>query len=99
MSDFNEMQSRALKLLPGHMVEGIIRYIQRGIPMGDFGTALLSNDLMKAFDRADDMNTAAMKNWVVFLYNYAPGDCYGSPDAVRDWIAQGGLNQTTENQS
>jgi hypothetical protein len=80
-----------LQLLPEHMQAPILRWIEDGGPIGDFLTALLSNNLMEAFGRADDQNTAAMRNWVQFLYNHAPHDCYGSPDIVKAWRTRGGL--------
>lgn len=78
-------------LLPEHMRDGFRRYIEVGIPGGHFMTAVLSNDLMGAFGRADDINRAMMHNICAFLYNDAPRGCYGSPEHVKDWIAGGGL--------
>jgi hypothetical protein len=78
--------------LPGHMVGGIRRYIEHGIQPGSFLKAVLRNDFMAAFERADDMNIAYMHTWAMFLYNNAPGNCWGSPAAYDDWIARGGLN-------
>jgi hypothetical protein len=77
--------------LPGHMQESIRAYIETGHPIGHFLTALLSNDLMGAFNRADDTNIEAMRRWVVYLYNYAPGGCYGSPEKVAAWQGHSGL--------
>ena len=80
-----------LHTLPPHMHGAIVRWIERGIRPGDFLTALLSNDLMEAFGRADDQNTAAMQNWVIYLHNYAPIGCFGSPAKFQAWHEQGGL--------
>lgn len=77
--------------LPDHMKDGTRRYIERGIPGGSFLTALFSNDLLGTFQKADDINTAAMRNWASFLHNEAPGDCHGSPEYVKEWIAHNGL--------
>lgn len=78
--------------LPEHMRGGMRRYIENGIPPGSFQRAVLSNDLMGAYRKGDDINTAAMRDYAMFLYNDAPSGCYGSPAHVVDWIAQGGLN-------
>lgn len=78
--------------LPEHMRGGMRRYIENGIPPGSFQSAVLSNDLMGAYQKADDINTAAMRDYAMFLHNDAPGGCYGSPAHVEDWIKQGGLN-------
>lgn len=77
--------------LPPHMQDLARRYIEKGIPGGSFFTALVSNDLMRSFLRADDMNTAAMRTWAVFLYTEAPNACWGSPEKVRAWIDHRGL--------
>ena len=79
-------------LIPPHMVGGLKRYVLRGIPMGDFGHKLLSNDFMGAMGRADEDNARALQGWAVMFYNYVPSDCYGSPEKVKAWIAQGGLS-------
>lgn len=75
-------------LVPGHMWGAVERYFLQGIPGGSFLTALLSNDLIEAFARADDENADNMRRWAQFLYNYAPCGSYRSPEAVRDWLAQ-----------
>ena len=81
MADFR----KGLHLIPEHMVEGVVRWIEWGLPPGDFLTALLSNDLMGAFARADEQNAASMRGWAMFLYNYAPSECYGSQAKVLAW--------------
>lgn len=84
----------AASMLPQHMREGIVEYIRVGRPVGDFLTALLSNDLMAAFERADDYNTQAMREWASYLYSYAPRypvPCYGSLEIVENWKRVGGL--------
>jgi hypothetical protein len=55
--------------------------------MGGFFRALLSNDLMEAFTHADAENSLGMRGWAVFLYNYAPAPCFGSPEKVAVWYA------------
>lgn len=74
-----------LRHLPVHMHGAISRYIARGIPPGSFLTAVLSNDLMGAFGKADDDNRGALFEWVRFIYQYAPVGCHGSPEKVRAW--------------
>lgn len=75
------------ELIPQHMHMGFVRYIAYGGPRsnnGHFLRALMNNDLMGAYGRADSYNAAAIPNWVTFLYNYAPR-CYGYPDAYDQW--------------
>ncbi len=80
-----------LSTLPPRMAGAMQRYIERGFPPGSFLEAVLSNDMMGALGRADAENRAALHDYGVFLYSYAPGGCHGSPDKVRDWIKRGGL--------
>ncbi len=80
-----------LEMLPPHMRGAMQRYIERGIPPGSFLEAVLSNDLMGAYGKADDDNRAAMRDYAVFLYSYSPSGCHGSPSKVSNWISGGGL--------
>ena len=79
--------------LPPGMVGGAQRYIEHGIKPGDFLCRVFSNDLVGAYSRADNINTAAMRTWAAFLYNEAPRGCWGSEEAMADWIKAGGLNK------
>jgi len=65
-------------------------YIEHGIMTGGFLTAVMENDLVEAFARADSINTEWMREWAFFLYN-APGECWGSPEKVKAWKVRGGL--------
>ena len=82
--------------LPAHMQDGMRLYIERGIPPGSFQRAVLSNDLLEAFRRADDVNSHAMRSYAVFLACQAPCGCLGSQDHVKEWIARGGMEGLTE---
>lgn len=75
-------------LVPPHMWGAVERYFVQRIPPGNFLTALLCNDLMAAFGRADDINAANMRQWCQFLYNYAPAGSYGSPERVAAWLGE-----------
>jgi hypothetical protein len=79
-------------LIPNYMREGLQMYIERGIPPGDFLTAVLCNDFMNAVGRADGNNREILHLYAQFLHNYAPIDCYGSPDKYVTWCKQGGLD-------
>ena len=71
-----------------YMQDGVDRYLTHGVPPGSFLTALFSNDLKLAFGKADDANTAAMREWVGFMYNDMPSPSQGSPENVQAWIAR-----------
>lgn len=76
-------------LIPTHCQESLSDYILYGAPVGSFLTAVLSNDLRGATAKADDDNLPALRGYVVFLYNYASGDCWGSPQKHLDWLQRG----------
>lgn len=71
-----------------YMADGVRRYIESRIPPGHFLTAVICNDLKEAFARADDSNSAAMRDWVRWFYNEAPSGCWGSRQAMTDWMQQ-----------
>lgn len=78
-------------LIPGYMTGGLRRYIENGIAPGSFLSAVLRNDLQEAVSCADDTNRYILHNYIKFLYNYAPPDCYGSEHAYSRWVEKGGL--------
>jgi len=79
---------KAYELLPDYMVGAVIRYFNNHLPPGDFLTAVFSNDLMEAVGRADDINKRYLPEYIMWLYNYAPGrpNGWGSPEAVKAWL-------------
>ncbi len=79
------------KWVPDHMRAGMARYVVLGILPGGFLRAVLSNDLMEAGRAADDENRRRLFDYVMFLINYAPSDCYGSADAMQAWASRGGM--------
>lgn len=83
------LRGRALHLdVPHHLIDGLVAYVSSGRPPGDFLRAVLENDLKEAFGRADDESAAGMKAIMMWLYNYTPGVCYGSPAKVSHWLNQ-----------
>lgn len=77
--------------VPGHMHDGIMRYINHGEPnLGGFLMAFLDNDLKQAFARADTINAHNMVHIVSWFWNEAPSDCWGSKERREAWQAKGG---------
>ena len=74
--------------LPEHMREAARAYVEHGRPPGDFLTAVLCNNLVEAAGRADEENQRALFAWAGWLHNEVPMDAWGSPEKVREWIAQ-----------
>lgn len=77
--------------LPAHMQDAMRRYVEHGIQPGSFLTAVLSNDLIDAMRRADDVNLHALPAYGRFLINEAPCGCFGSPETFQAWCKSGGL--------
>lgn len=72
-------------LIPEHMRRSLRRYIEQGAPVGDFLFAVLSNKLADAYGKADEVNTAAMFQWVQWLWMECPSPAWGSPEKVLAW--------------
>ena len=84
--EIQEMIEQGRHLIPDYMWGGVSRYMVNRIAPGHFLTALLSNNLMEAFARADDLNADNMRRYVQFLYIYAPSRSFGSAENVREWL-------------
>jgi len=72
--------------IPPHMMDSLKAYIEDRRPVGDFLTAVITNDLQGAIDRADDINLANLPAYVGYLYNEAPGGCWGSKESMEEWL-------------
>lgn len=88
----NRQEIAALALssgIPEHCCDSLAGYITGEYRhVGSFLTALLSNDLKETHARADDINQPAIRNYIRFLYSYAPSGCWGSPERFQDWLAR-----------
>jgi hypothetical protein len=78
--------------LPEHMRFAAQMYIEHGQEPGDFLRAVLENNLVEAYGRADDTNTLYMREWASWLYNEAPLNCWGNKEKVDRWIDKRGFN-------
>ena len=87
MTDIN----KGYNLLPTYMQGGMRRYIEEGVRPGDFLSAVLSNNFMDAWLRADNTNQKQMRKYAEFLYVYAPPESFGSETNFEAWIMAGGL--------
>lgn len=72
--------------VPDTIMGGLQRYVEYGVPTGDFLRAVLSNDLRESFGKADETNREALFEIVSFCHNHLPGMCWGSPAKVKDWL-------------
>jgi len=80
------MIERGRHWIPAHMWGGIERYLIKRIPPGGFLEAVFSNDLMGAFNQADDSNSEIMRDYCIFLYNFCPTGSYGSKENFNAWL-------------
>ena len=74
--------------VPMHLREGLFHYVTAYRPVGGFLTAFLSNDLMGAAGAADPESGHSLFRIALFLRNYAPEECYGSPRKVEAWLGR-----------
>lgn len=75
-------------ILPEHMQQGAREYVELRREPGGFLQAVLENDLVGAFGRADADNYVSMHLWARWLFNEAPLDCWGSPAKVAAWLTE-----------
>jgi hypothetical protein len=73
-------------MVPEHTVHALQLYAQERLQPGGFLTAVLSNDLFLAVDRADYENFQALSAIVVYIYNRLPRAAWGSPERVSTWL-------------
>jgi len=74
------------ELVPEHLREAVLSYVQEAHPVGDFLRAVISNDLFDAVARADEQSLAGLRCLCQWFYNYTPRSCYGSRDRYRTWL-------------
>lgn len=73
--------------VPATLHDGLARYIAERRPVGGFLRAVLENDLMNTYRRADEGALPKVHYIVSFLVSHAPADCWGSLDAVVAWLS------------
>ena len=83
-----EKRDRARFALSSQDLEPLRRYVFDKIKPGGFLTAILTNDLKEAMGRADSTNRRRVFEYVEWLYNQAPHNCWGSPERVSEWLSK-----------
>ena len=79
--------------IPAYMQGAIERYIMKGVIPGDFLVGVISNDLKKAVWHSDSTNSKLLRNYVMFFYNNAPSECWGSLNKIVLWSKNDGSQQ------
>ena len=77
--------------IPDAILLAINNHVLRGQNCGHFVTAVLSNDLIEAVNRADDECQKCLRSIVRYLYNRCPGGCWGSKKKMEEWRKNGGI--------
>jgi len=78
-------------VIPSYTLESLESFVLNGDVPGGFLKAVLSNDLDRAFRRADSKNRPAVGTLHSFLFRYILADCWGSPEKFTQWCEGGGL--------
>ncbi len=72
-------------MVPVSTCEALYRYVNDGIPTGDFLYCVLTNDLFGATARADIYNLPALGNICKLIYNELPAASFGNEEKVASW--------------
>lgn len=86
MYDYNKLYTDNGFYIPSRMMEGIKRYVDKGVVPGQFLQAIIKNDLNGAVAHADQENLQNIPAYVRFFYNNTPGPCSGSPAKMKAWV-------------
>jgi hypothetical protein len=70
------------------IIETLNRYVEFRCTTGGFLRAVLENNLMESFARADSDNLQTMDEICAYVYNEMPATCHGSPEAVQRWLSR-----------
>lgn len=72
--------------IPKITQHALILYVENKIKPGSFLLAVLRGDLFDAVGRADHDNQAALSVLTKFIMWRCPGDSYGSPEIVDEYL-------------
>ena len=78
--------------LPKCKQKSIDDYIQKGTDPGHFLSACLANNLIGAYNYADDWGRELIPVIAAYIHNRVPMVCIGSKDAVDNWKDIGGMD-------
>lgn len=79
--------------IPDAILLAINNHVLRGQNCGHFVTAVLSNDLIEAVNRADDECCKCLRSIIRYLYNRCPSECWGSKKKMEEWRKNGGIEE------
>lgn len=73
--------------VPGHLVEGLVRYLAQHIRPGGFLSSVLGGNVFEALCRADPASQQGFGAVCLFLFRCAPSNAWGSPEKFEAWLA------------
>lgn len=68
----------------------LVDYLVCGGYVGGFLTSVLENNLVEAFNRADETNSFAMRTYAAWLWNELPTDAWKTRANIDAWQEKGG---------
>lgn len=79
--------------VPVDLQDGLANWIILHSPPGGFLQAVLANDLKESLARGSAVSLHGLENIVRFLYQEAPGSCWGSVAHVQKWCDKDSLGR------
>ncbi|HYG68859.1 MAG TPA: hypothetical protein VD838_14425 [Anaeromyxobacteraceae bacterium] len=76
--------------IPPTVAAPLIRYVTRGEDPGPFLRDVLEGRAADVADVTSITGRHLVSQVVQWMWNEAPRECHGTPEAVREWIARGG---------
>lgn len=70
--------------IPAYLFPGMLRWVEEGITPGGFLEAVISNDLVNAILRGDDLAQSRLVDITKFVYMNFPAGALGKP-ALAQW--------------
>ena len=75
-------------LCPPDVIDSLKRFANDGVNPGDFLLAVIANDLVEAFGRADEHSIDNMPHIVAWVYNYMPIVACKSYENANKWMSE-----------
>lgn len=76
------------ELIESRFKEPLDLYAEAYVPTGGFLRAVLENNLLEAFKRADPGALENLPHIVAYAYTELTGACWGDPGTVTKWLAR-----------
>jgi hypothetical protein len=91
-------RANLVSMVPEHLHEGMGAYVWHGRRTGDFLRSVFEGNLFEAAMRADGFNNPALAEIAKFVIWHFPPIATGSPAAVEQWVASGGMSRYLDRQ-